>query len=267
MNDFERYSSELKKHYEMKRESYGFDLSTPSSAKLRDLSLYIFDNGLPKNDEMIFRVFFEINKEQDIRQRILQFDLDKFKAVSNFLRGKSEKTNSNSLNLIAILIDFKPRPYSAFRIKNDKRLPILDFNFIENQLVASAPKPNQTILNMGLLLVVFLIVGFATNRIFFPTKNCMQWQSDHYELVDCEGTAAGFGNFNDIKPATNLEVTLKKIEPNKNTIYFKNGIPLVWYRKINDSSIECFNQQGFHPENGKPLKPITNYIIKKYLEH
>lgn len=38
----------------------------------------------------------------------------------------------------------------------------------------------------------------------------MQWQKDHYEVVDC--TIAGIGVLNEIKPTTAEELKLKKIE-------------------------------------------------------
>lgn len=265
MSDFEKYSGLIKQHYQLTKESYGFDLAIPSSAKLRDLALHIYDNGLPKNDEIIFRLFFEIKNDEDFRRGIQQVDLDKFKAVSNFLKGKSERTNSNILNLIAILLDFQPRPFAAFRIKKSDWFSIKKVNNFENEGYVKSTQINQNTIKIGFAILVFLVLGFTTKMIFFPEEQCMQWQKDHYVLVDCQNEAVGFGNFNEVKPASENELTLQKITPNENTVYFKNDKPLIWYVKINDSTIECFNQQGFHPELGKPLKPISKYMINKYL--
>jgi hypothetical protein len=56
---------------------------------------------------------------------------------------------------------------------------------------------------------------------------------------------------------------LKKLDPEEKLIFFKNERPLVWYYK-HDGVFELFNCAGFYPDTGKPLKPITEYIIKKY---
>jgi len=43
------------------------------------------------------------------------------------------------------------------------------------------------------------------------------------------------------------------------------GKPCVWYGKSFDGSYDCFTAPGLHPETGKKLKPITEYIVKKHL--
>jgi len=61
----------------------------------------------------------------------------------------------------------------------------------------------------------------------------------------------------------------KKITVSDTTTFFKNGdydMPVVWYGKSsNKKEHEYFNRPGLHPETGKTLKPISRYIIKKYI--
>lgn len=61
-----------------------------------------------------------------------------------------------------------------------------------------------------------------------------------------------------------MKFSLKKLETHFIKTYFENGDPIIWYAK-NGDEIELFNQPGLHPTTGKTLKPITPYIINKYL--
>jgi hypothetical protein len=67
-----------------------------------------------------------------------------------------------------------------------------------------------------------------------------------------------------IVPVDESIKNLKKIEVNNQTKFFRNGKPIVWYCKHNNNKLVFYNSFGFDPETGKPLKPITNYMIKKY---
>ena len=89
----------------------------------------------------------------------------------------------------------------------------------------------------------------------------MQWTGDYYERVDCIQEI----NSLDVKPYDEIQFELKKINVSDTTSFFKVGEPCVWYGKSVDGNYECFNIPGLHPETGKTLKPITQYIVDKYL--
>ena len=91
----------------------------------------------------------------------------------------------------------------------------------------------------------------------------MQWNTNHYEVVDCSTESSGF--LDPRIPIHKDRLGLKKLDPKTIKNYFENGEPRVWYAKIDDK-IELFNQPGLHPTTGKTLKPITQYIINKYLK-
>ena len=57
---------------------------------------------------------------------------------------------------------------------------------------------------------------------------------------------------------------LNKITVSDSTIFFKAGKPKVWYYKV-DGVPEFYDGPGFHPLKGKCLKPVTQYIIDKYV--
>ncbi|MNT48252.1 hypothetical protein D3C72_1850220 [compost metagenome] len=109
----------------------------------------------------------------------------------------------------------------------------------------------------GLVMLIYLA---------FFQKQCMQWSSDHYEKVSCDLEVNGLGSFNVIEPFDKTVFDLKKIKVCDTTPFFdKNGEAIVWYGKT-ANGIDFFNGHGRHPENNSSLKPVTRYILNKYVK-
>ncbi len=275
---FESFMAAVKQQYEVSKNGrYSGFLLNPSPAQLRNLCLLLLENNLSKIDEAIFRGFFQVPEGAVLRKAVENFDVEKFRAVGNFLKGRSEKTNAVSLNLISVLVDYQPRPlnkylkadvYSQTDVSKEKE----DFQGIETFWDGLDEFKDDTVKSIsirllsriGIVAVLFLALVYIINHAFFPEKQCMQWQKDHYEKVDCNVVNQGMAAINEVVPIDEREINLKKIEVNKETLFFKNGKPLVWYSKIK-GKLQYFNSYGINPETGKPLKPITNYMIKKYV--
>jgi hypothetical protein len=113
------------------------------------------------------------------------------------------------------------------------------------------------------MLLILVLVGFGY-WVFFK-KTCMQWQKDHYEVVECETEEVGIVNVYSKLPINENMLGLKKIAVTDTTTFFKHNKPVLWYCKIGDH-LDFFNGPGFHPENDKTLKPITQYMIDKYVK-
>lgn len=252
-------------------------LTQPSPAQLRNLSLMLLENGLNANDENGFRNFFQTKKEEDLKKCINHFDIEKFKPIISFLKRKTTTTNSINLELIAIMVDFEDRPLFKFlnmdkilsnRKGNENQHEIISFLNIEksNEIVKSEFVKSKIKLIFKIVLSFFLLFIFfyLIKKEFFQEKECMQWQKDHFEPMKCEINSLGFAAVNEIKTLDKNLLGFKKINVNPKTIFFKNEKPIVWYFK-KDGQLEFFNAPGFHPENGKPLKPISKYMIKKYV--
>jgi hypothetical protein len=117
---------------------------------------------------------------------------------------------------------------------------------------------------MFVIALVFAC-GFLISHFVFPEKQCMQWDKDHYEIVDCDLEVNGLFTPNVIEPLDKNRINLQKIKVCDTTTFFKNGQAIVFYAK-NGGSVEWFNQMGQNPENKEQyLRPVTNYIIEKYL--
>lgn len=117
-------------------------------------------------------------------------------------------------------------------------------------------KRNMWIRAGAVSFLVFLVCYY-----FAQKKECMQWTGDYYEKVDCIQEI----NSLDIKPYDKIQFGLKKINVSETTSFFTVGKPCVWYGKSVNGNYECFNIPGLHPETGKTLRPITQYIVDRYL--
>lgn len=116
-----------------------------------------------------------------------------------------------------------------------------------------SPKVLLLILLFLPLVGISAYVGYRSGE-----KECMVWQGDHYEKTSCTGAAL------EKEFVPHLYKNMKKITVTDTISFFNNAEPRVWYDKSNNH-LEFFTAPGLHPENGKTLKPITKYIIEKYI--
>lgn len=109
------------------------------------------------------------------------------------------------------------------------------------------------------VIVAFLLYGtYLIGRI--PHKDCIVWRTDHYEKIDCNNKTEN------ISINTVDTEHFKKIEVDSTTLFFIKNKAVVWYGKSASGEMDYFNSKGEHPITGKNLKPITKYIIHKYIE-
>lgn len=279
----EDYKKAIKKKYDTEKEGVNahFFLQL-SRAKLRDLCIELFKENPNHHDLNCFRIFmgFEFDKNGANKVKALT---DKFRPLETFLKGETDLTDLTAVNMVAILVDFKPRPYLKFaKMESGENnlqhhLPVLNFDspdtFINSATGDGALKIQKKektkkyvfLRNMYAFLIpaiLILISVFGYQK--WNEKECMQWNEDHYEVVDCKTEQAAFFQLNDKIPTNDILLRLRKINVSDTTVFFKNQKPQIWYCK-KGKQIEYFNGPGFHPENGKVLKPITPYMINKYV--
>jgi hypothetical protein len=114
--------------------------------------------------------------------------------------------------------------------------------------------------------IISCLVGTIIYFAFFK-KNCIQWSDNHYEIVDC--TLGIEGNVNDILPLDKYKSLLdfRRLEVCDTTTCFKNNNEaIVWYVKT-ANGVDYFNTYGVHPETKRALRPVTHYIINKYVKN
>ena len=102
-------------------------------------------------------------------------------------------------------------------------------------------------------LVLLVISTFFVTKYF--KKNCMIWVEDHYEKIRCSG-------LENEKKLDEVELmNFKKIEVCKDSIFFKEGEPVIHYTR-HKNIIDFFTDEGEHPiYDGIYTNPITQTII------
>lgn len=272
------YTAAIRRKYESeKQDKYSSFLLNPSPAQLRNLCLIVFDQGLSKADEGTFSIFFQTRQGDSLRKCIEKVDVEKFRTFRNFLFGKNEKINPSSLEVIAVLLDMNPRPLSNFLNSNmileapptnkkpeKERTNEFAGNEVDEPEAPPKLKADRKRIIIPIVLIGLLFIAYIVKKEVFPAKECMQWNVDHYEEVVCEGNQLGFANINPIVESDEDLLDFKKLEVDSNTVFFKEGQPIVWYIK-REGKCEFFNRPGLHPISGKPLMPITKYMIEKHV--
>ena len=320
----------LDRYARVKTEENSNELLDPTPSKLKRLTEIL----LKKTDicdKEVYRKFFLVDTEEIHFKQIQNFETDKFKPLSNFLKGKSELTNLTSLELLAILVDLQPRPYQKFRKQggviaeqaDTETQPIKEgvkqivslydnTNYkvnLEEEIVRDAandeieakdeaPKDDtanditevkilpQKYFILGrnermqaranfikllmIVLLFFVVVAFAFKAYFLDGSGCMVWRGDHYEEADCNDTQiqSFTGSYDVIPMDKETFKYMKKIKVTDTTAYYNpDGSPCVWYGKSANKEYEFFSYPGKHPETGKSLKDISNYIINKYVKN
>ena len=86
-NTIEDYKKGIKSKYEeAKTADFSGFLLNPSPAELKNLCLVLFDKGCNILDQEIMGRFFELDDKSSKRKQIENFDVDKLRPISNFLK-------------------------------------------------------------------------------------------------------------------------------------------------------------------------------------
>lgn len=278
-NTFKDYSSQILEKIPIarKNDATGF-LVKPSPAQLRNYCDFLLTAKMSNDDIKTLKSFLlTTNDNDEVAILLKKVDIDKFRPIQNFLEGKILNPAPIIIEMTAILIDFKPRPYFKFQKGKNLESKIDDSTEKskneenkEKEIVDGNIKKKPTFIKIaaGVLgLAGISSIGFVNFKNDAQT-NCMQWKDNHYERVDCNlNTTSNLYEQNPIEIYSPEVYELKKINVDENTVFFKNGKATVFYLKINDSVLEYYNRAGFHPVSNKPLKPITKYMITKYVKN
>jgi hypothetical protein len=273
---FSSYKEALKAQYSnQKLGIYANFLMQPTPARLRDLGIILFKENKNQNDKQIFQSFLGFEFEANSIQKIKN-ETDKFRPLATFLKNETELSDYNAADFLAILVGFEMRPYSKFLHQGDTEVKRFDNeptveeeNLIKAQEYEYNPIPLKNSKRKAIFIftgiIGLLTISYIVRKEFFPAKECMQWTNDHYEEVVCVGNRIGFSDINPIFDKNDDLLDFKKINVCDTTTFFKNDQPIVWYIKQN-GKCEYFNSPGLHPISGKPLRPISKYIIAKYIK-
>lgn len=287
-NTLEDYKTAVKWKYEIEKTgSSSSFLLNPSRAKLRKLCAELFLHNTNADDLKSFSAFFQFDFTSNCSNKLKE-QTDKFRPIETFFKGETDLTDTAAVNIAAVLVDFQPRPFlkfskqEGFKIEPTTNSPATSTG--QPLFTEVTTKTDEEVGNglhklhhhaslqskkfdfskkrvlLPLVIVLTSVCGFG---YFFTTKKaCMQWQNDHYEEVTCETNT---GNLYSLLPIKEELLHFRKIQVCDTTTFFRQNKPVVWYSRCN-KQLEYFNEPGFNPENGKALKPITQYMIDKHIK-
>lgn len=272
---FKVYKEAIIKQYliAQKEDASGI-LSIPTPAQLRDFCSLKCDRVLSTSDEEVMKLFFETRADETLKRSIEHCNIDKFRPIISFLKGEKDTENQTRVGVAAIIVDFKPRPYSVFLNVGNINEDVSPSNdSIKTDNVADEFKSKVSIVKgqnkrwlylasgiLGLFCIAFVVKSYVS-----PEKQCMQWQKDHYEMVECQCEINNLFASAPVIPFDDDINELNKLAACDTTTFFKGGKAVVWYCKVNGEP-DFFDRPGFHPITGKALRPVTNYIINKYVK-
>lgn len=281
-----------------KKGKLDFGQTVPSTGKLRSWCLQSYAKGLSIPDKEVFNSFFKDHRlDRDLERIIINFDTDKFRPLRNFIKGEVSKPDDTVVKLLAVLIDFQPRPYSlqdwisAEGPKFTEQLKAIEIQETASLVIVEPPLTNinkaspETKPNIGcdskdksetpkaspikrlavhnrkfyLAAAMLIIITCMGLAFFHPNKQCMCWVEDQYVEVECEGKNRAL----DVIALNEYQLNNFKKINRPDTLTLKD-VNRVWYSKI-ANEVEFFTASGIHPiHRHKPLRAMSAHILSKY---
>ncbi|WEK17831.1 MAG: hypothetical protein P0Y49_13590 [Candidatus Pedobacter colombiensis] len=134
----EKYRFAVISFYEEKKTAgeLSKNLMYPTCANIRNEFQLLFEAGCDNLDNRMLKEFLEIPYEKEISDlAVKKCDTDKFKPLNNFLK-KGIKTREKNIELLAWLINFRPRPFSNYwRLSNSKTDQLSELSITESGIV------------------------------------------------------------------------------------------------------------------------------------
>jgi len=146
MSDFELFREEVLSYYERQKVNNLLPvmLAAPSPANLKELALLKFRQGLTPADEKVYRDYYcPLEFESDLGKAIRTKDVDKHKSIQNFILRKTKAPKEEIVKLVAVLIDFQPRPF----VFNNWKSVQEHYNVNKEIYSASKPTTDYTTVN------------------------------------------------------------------------------------------------------------------------
>lgn len=235
---FEEYRAEVYAEY-IKSRKFNIVLADPKPSSLRDEAQVLLKNN--REGCEVLRLFSDDGTQHG------KLDIDKFKPVQKFLLGQTSEPNNRVVELVAWLIDFKPRPFEKWR-NNLLEIPLDEE--IENGK-EKADKINKRI-NWGKVGIVATMVLFFLGVVFYPRY--MTWKGDRYEWLifntkNANVVAIDWDLVRDFRMVTRKDTLTE------------HSIGKLWYLKENNDH-DVFTKGGKHPVLvNRNLRPLSKTIL------
>ncbi len=262
------------------------NLLLPKPASIKAEVVRICEKRLPLSagDENVLRSF--VGEREDVaayRNAFYNGTADIFKQVITVLAHRSVKTNVKYINLLALVIGFKPRPYHPGLRNEDIIDPPTDPR--STQVITDKPPAipdptagtvehgeDQTKGNSYKFLWIFaavIIVGMSWYLVAKKTvkqctgkEGCMIWNDDHYECIECNDKSTTAPHY----PIKHELIDNFRRITRPDTLTY-HSVRKVWYSNYK-GKIEFYTDSGPNPmDTNLRVLPMTTHIFEKYVLH
>ncbi|HMK04167.1 MAG TPA: hypothetical protein VK489_08250 [Ferruginibacter sp.] len=292
------------KEYEARREANRLSrLQHPTTVNIRQECLNVYNEKVRTEkplEENTLRAFFGVSPtENDFAEIIINYPADKFRPLQNFIKGEIKNPALPTVELLAWLIDFKPRPLAyAQRILanggqyedtldskgqqvktecSDEVIIVpedllgdvrkIGISYEESNKQSTNPKINfVTVIGVTIAILCGMVSVFSqytrSEKDVYETTNsgCMQWVDDHFERVSCDEQRNG----TPVLPMNEKKVKNFRMITRQDTMT-KWSIGKAYYIK-DKGTIKYYTEAGNYPEDlNRPLKVLSSYMFDKYL--
>jgi len=224
----------FKKVKDEEEQSTGIRPSDTAAAKL--LSDYIFESQKLTFGERRLADYLRMTKKQK-NDKVIVKDPRVVQAMCNYLEYENFRNFKQEYGI-------SDTEVSA---KNTDRVGITNFF-----------KKNKVAIIVSSIIIVITLIFYSINK-----QRWMVWENDRYVEVSFNTELYNLGR---LKLYNEDRIKyFRKVPVNCSTEFFDtNNKVKIWYGKNNKKELEFFTSLGLHPETGKTLNPITNYMINKY---
>lgn len=255
------YQNKVLLHYKLNSENgnLGIKWLKPTPAFLKEELTSKLKTGKIQNEKDLktIKEFLKIESVDQLEETLRKLDTDLFLPVIYFLRGKTKNPNAIYIEILAILVDYHPRPFS-FDLKMEPNVDEPEENESENRNPIKILKEGNFI--KKLIYPLLILIGAGGWWQASIQKDCMYW--NNYEYIEC---ACSLQLPNQEVIALN-KLLLNNFKRLKNIKEYQSfQIEHLWYTKITLDSLDVFTMDGKHPLNKKELKPVSRYIFEKYM--
>lgn len=225
--------------------------AAPSTTELaRRLSEYVLEEYKFSFSEKSFRNYYKEAKNKDQGEVMLK-QPEVVNALCKYLGYKdyaayvtSRKTDANKEKTVRDTLDTSSEDRKEEPSDTPKR-------------------PSRSIrLTVSISIIVLSVVAILW--IVSQKETWMAWEGTHYVEMPFDAKGVQEGRLKVYKEDRILH--FKRIDPDCSTEFFSgDGSVRLWYGKNKEGELQYFTDLGLHPETGKTLKPITVYMIQKYV--
>jgi hypothetical protein len=247
------------------------ELLSPTPGNLKSAAVKVCEKRFDPKDLPVLESFFSTQPDPaSVLRAIQQSDYQLFKPLSNFLKNRQIETSFKNIQLLAWLIDFKPRPFHPGLAIPDQNNTVPGKIHTFLSLVDEPNGPLKTAKTTGKLSIykyggIIIFLALASYLVMIYTENqraknkngCMIWAGDNFEAISCNAKG---GHVPILRFDSSRFDAFKKID--RDTIT-PRALGHVWYAKIH-GEVEFYNRSGMHPvDTNKRLLKLSNHILNK----